>query len=72
MDQSPYGIVIWLPPLNREGRYRSRLARNGGFDGINISLDVGRPSQRCGFIEQPIDSGLFESLLALPLLAFEL
>jgi hypothetical protein len=48
------------PPLDRLRRYRSGFARNRGCHHINISADVGRASQRCGFIEQPINSGLFE------------
>jgi len=39
---------------------------------INVSADVGRPSQRGGFIEQPVNSGLFELLPTLSLLALEL
>jgi hypothetical protein len=53
----------------------ARSESDGGFHGINIGLDaaiskslgsqrVGRPSQRCRFIEQPIDPGLFEPLPA--------
>jgi hypothetical protein len=47
------------------------MARNDSFHCIDTGADVGSPSQRCGLIEQPIDSGLFDSLLARPLLAFK-
>jgi hypothetical protein len=42
---------------------------NSGCHHINISADVGRASQRCGFIEQPINSGLFELPLSFALFA---
>jgi hypothetical protein len=40
--------------------------------GVNVSADVDRSSQRRGFIEQPINPGLFELLLTLSLFALQL
>ncbi len=39
---------------------------------MNVSTNVSRPSRRGSFIEQTINSGLFELLLALSLFALEL
>jgi hypothetical protein len=72
IDAIGFGKRPFRPPFHRLRRYRSSSVRDHGFHGINISSDVHRSPQRRGFIEQPIDPGLLELLLAFSLFAFDL